>query len=103
MRLIFIAGEIISADEAEACCGRYEEQGIKHMYFLQTRCVCAAAWVYYVMPNHTCNSLIVYAASLKYEKKLAYSDMFWCSKQVVFLCCLYVQKHRTSSHSGVGL
>ena len=43
MQHIFVAGEIISADEAEARCGRYEEQGIKHMYFLQTRCVRAAA------------------------------------------------------------
>ena len=34
---------MISADEAEARCGRYEEQGIKHMYFLQTRYVCDAA------------------------------------------------------------
>ncbi|KAL3156351.1 Histone-lysine N-methyltransferase setd2 [Trebouxia sp. C0009 RCD-2024] len=31
-------GELISPDKAEERCGRYEEQGIKHLYFLQTRC-----------------------------------------------------------------
>ena len=30
-------GEVVSADEADARCGRYEEQHIHHMYFLQTR------------------------------------------------------------------
>lgn len=43
MQQALVAGEVISADEAEARCGRYDGQGIKHMYFLQTRFVCSAA------------------------------------------------------------
>ena len=92
MQHIFVTGEVSSANlskakEAEARCERHDEQGTKHMYFLQTRYVRVCSFGFTLscatIPTASAICSIKYVASMKYGRRVAYSDTLWCSKLVM--------------------